>query len=80
MLHTPDLDPSEELILFDVLEPQSTQPCPCGRPHPLLYSDDACDAARRRVRIVNEARLDTDRQITERTARQIRERGLHRLS
>lgn len=52
-------------LLF-VFEP----PCPCGRPHPWLYSDSACDAARRRVRVVSDAARDTSRAIAERVQRE----------
>ena len=45
--------------------------CPCDRPHGILYSDGACDAARRRQAVVHQASLDTSAAISLR---------IHRLS
>lgn len=37
-------------------------PCPCGRAHLGLFQDLACDAARRRERIVRHAAIETSRE------------------
>lgn len=48
--------------------------CPCGRAHPFLYADLACDAALRRQRVVESSAIDTSRAIAERVQRERAER------
>lgn len=53
---TPAYRRGDDPPLDQLLDPS---PCPCGRPHGPLFADTACDAARRRERVVRQAAIET---------------------